>query len=970
MRSLLLLAMGACLVTAAPVYVGVIAFNELIPSAPGAPGVNVFDIQNFTGAYSFPPDLPVVSDLTILSASLQLYQGATLYDTLLLGDIGPGPLLNLAGDPLAQVAGDLSFTAARLVGTLSFTSLLLDTGGTVDILPFLDVVFAPGSGPSFNFGDGVAIRVETVTSSAVPEPVPGWMLLAGMAVLAAHRRWRRTARLGLPLAAVALAVSASAQNLVTLTPTTTPSAGLPGVTLMSVTGSGFPAGTDVTRTTVTLTPVTSGPAMTAATQNLTLVVGNTCIVYFRFNGPNVTAPTDYHVWVAGPSYVTRAPARMTVRPAPTASILPTTVSAGSSPLVLISGLNTTFVNGSTRANFGTGISTGGGAPGAFGLVTVTSPASATAQLAIAANSPIGQRTVTIVTGAQQLTVNFTVADPTNNRPRITSAPVATANAQQPYTYDVNATDPDGDPIAYSLNTFPAGMTINGTTGVISWTPTEQGSFNVTVEAADGRGGRDTQSFPVVVAGVTTNEPLLKFSFKKPPQAGAALSPVVIDLDKDGIGDIVFGGVGPSQLSLYAVDGRTGQKKWSVDGGYNLFSSGTEMTAGDLDGDGFPEILVIVDAPSSPRTQIRCYNHDGTVKWQSNVVDGARVTSSNGTMRLVLANVVGDSKPEIIFGHLGRTNDLPAGQFSERLVSIFNNQGAPLTATRIGRFSGGLDTITVADLNLDGSAEILYGGAAVSGQGTLLWLYDQVTQVLDAAVANLDADPFPEIVYLDRFFNLYCAEHTGAKKWGPVKVPVTGSLGDFGLPVIGDANGDGKPEILVALGKAIQIFNTDGTLQRTIPLSYEGVGGNPTLFDLNGDGKPEIVYHSGRGPFDVPSQFLYGALFVFDGPTGVELFSAAASRTSSAQLVTPLIADVDGDGAAEIVVGGADQGGILRVFKAKSGNWAPARPVANQQEYSVTNVNDNGTIPAAPPANWTVPGLNSFRVYTKPASGSF
>ena len=86
-------------------------------------------------------------------------------------------------------------------------------------------------------------------------------------------------------------------------------------------------------------------------------------------------------------------------------------------------------------------------------------------------------------------------------PVITSTAKTTATVNQPYSYDVNAT---GIPApTYSLTTFPTGMTINSTTGVISWTPTESqlGPNAVTVKASNGVLPDATQSFSVNVAGV-------------------------------------------------------------------------------------------------------------------------------------------------------------------------------------------------------------------------------------------------------------------------------------------------------------------------------------------------------------------------------------------------------------------------------------------------------------------------------------
>ena len=53
---------------------------------------------------------------------------------------------------------------------------------------------------------------------------------------------------------------------------------------------------------------------------------------------------------------------------------------------------------------------------------------------------------------------------------ITSTAVTTATVGEPYTYDVDAVA-DPQPITYTLNNPPSGMSINPVTGVISWQPT-------------------------------------------------------------------------------------------------------------------------------------------------------------------------------------------------------------------------------------------------------------------------------------------------------------------------------------------------------------------------------------------------------------------------------------------------------------------------------------------------------------------
>ncbi len=56
---------------------------------------------------------------------------------------------------------------------------------------------------------------------------------------------------------------------------------------------------------------------------------------------------------------------------------------------------------------------------------------------------------------------------------------------QEFTYQVEANDIENDPLSFSLTSKPIGMTINETTGLISWTPSAVTSKTVTVSVNDG-----------------------------------------------------------------------------------------------------------------------------------------------------------------------------------------------------------------------------------------------------------------------------------------------------------------------------------------------------------------------------------------------------------------------------------------------------------------------------------------------------
>jgi len=73
-----------------------------------------------------------------------------------------------------------------------------------------------------------------------------------------------------------------------------------------------------------------------------------------------------------------------------------------------------------------------------------------------------------------------------------------------WSYQVKATDADGDPLTYSLKTAPQGMTINSTTGFIKWEvpPEFVGKAPVTVSVSDGQGGEATYNFDVTISAGT------------------------------------------------------------------------------------------------------------------------------------------------------------------------------------------------------------------------------------------------------------------------------------------------------------------------------------------------------------------------------------------------------------------------------------------------------------------------------------
>ncbi|MFZ5722855.1 MAG: putative Ig domain-containing protein [Pseudomonadota bacterium] len=179
-------------------------------------------------------------------------------------------------------------------------------------------------------------------------------------------------------------------------------------------------------------------------------------------------------------------------------------------------------------------------------------------------------TVTISDGVTSDPDTFVITvTPVNDAPVITSgAPPTGAVEGSPYSFDINATDADnGAVLTYSLNAaaLSAGMTINSSSGLISWTPdnSDPASLSVVVTVSDGSLS-DTESWTISVTA--TNDPPTIINFS-PPTTGSEdvlwsyqLEVNDIDDDEGTPGNITYtltcplcsGGVPPTGMSVSSL----------------------------------------------------------------------------------------------------------------------------------------------------------------------------------------------------------------------------------------------------------------------------------------------------------------------------------------------------------------------------------------------------------------------------------
>lgn len=126
---------------------------------------------------------------------------------------------------------------------------------------------------------------------------------------------------------------------------------------------------------------------------------------------------------------------------------------------------------------------------------------------------VGNSTVTVKVddnngGTDTQTYPLTVID-SNTPPVITSSPITEAREGSPYSYQVEADDPDlGDVITYSLTVKPSWLSINPSSGLINGTPgiEDVGDTTVTVRVDDNNGGYGTQTYSLTVSSKINHSP--------------------------------------------------------------------------------------------------------------------------------------------------------------------------------------------------------------------------------------------------------------------------------------------------------------------------------------------------------------------------------------------------------------------------------------------------------------------------------
>ena len=186
--------------------------------------------------------------------------------------------------------------------------------------------------------------------------------------------------------------------------------------------------------------------------------------------------------------------------------------------------------------------------------------------------------------------------------------------------------------------------------------------------------------------------------------------------------------------------------------------------------------------------------------------------------------------------------------------------------------------------------------------------------------------------------------------------------------MGDLDGNGTPEIVFAGAGAMHALTYDetsnGTGYKNMRIMHKHTPfaetAGFTVFDFNQDGKMEIVYRGSSLGF-----------YIVDGTTLSNL-TAPITCYSGTVAEYPIVADVDGDGHADIVIvdnnvvwNGTNAIGFLRVYESQTARtWAPAKTTWNSWGYTPVSINDDLTVPKyqVNPATKLSSGKNPYNLF--------
>ncbi|GAA4430041.1 hypothetical protein GCM10023188_16140 [Pontibacter saemangeumensis] len=350
--------------------------------------------------------------------------------------------------------------------------------------------------------------------------------------------------------------------------------------------------------------------------------------------------------------------------------------------------------------------------------------------------------------------------------------------------------------------------------------------------------------------------------------GTGSSPRLVDLNRDGILDVVMGAGGaenqPTDTAVVALDGDTGRLLWHVAGRNQVVGSPLFY---DVSGDGVPEVFI-----GGRTAELMAINGEtGEVLWRFFPYDNAVNPADSGIYNFYNPQLIPDqdldAKKDLLISNGGdytvKAHDArrPAG----KLMVISSGNGKILAEAEVPDGRETYLSVVKASLKNNGTQDIIFGtgGETMGGNLYRTTLNDVLKGDISGAVV------------------LATAEHKGF----------------IAPPALADLNGDGIYDIIVNSvdGRTMAINGDTDSLLWSVALPGTEIYSSPAIGYFNGDEVPDVFTNYSIGVWPMIKRSTQRML---DGKSGEVLATDTLGIFSYA---SPVVADFNNDGYDDVLM---------------------------------------------------------------------